>query len=108
MAYTPILKSTGVRITIENYELEPGFNEARIARALKGILTDTDTGKRYKIYGKSCSQPHCACDAWAVEITTLTPVKFNYKDCHECVHERHEYGARYCTAHFLLYGDPSN
>lgn len=70
MPYTPVLKSTGVRFTIENYELEPDFDDRRIARALKGILTDADTGKRYKIYGKSCSLSHCACDAWAVELPT--------------------------------------
>lgn len=65
--YTPVLKSTGVRLRIENPIFEEGFNHSRGVR-YKGILADPKTGKRYKITGKSCGAPHCQCDAWAEEI----------------------------------------
>jgi hypothetical protein len=69
MAYTPVLKSTYQRMTIANPVFSDGFRDDRIVRTLKGIVTDADTGKRYKIYGKACNIPGCACDAFAVELS---------------------------------------
>lgn len=34
----------------------------------QGIVTDTDTGKRYRIEGRPCELPACYCDAEIIEI----------------------------------------
>lgn len=65
--YTPVLRATGERLRIVNAELAPGFKPAR-SRAVKGVLRDPATGKRYKITGKACGLK-CFCDAYADEIT---------------------------------------
>ena len=65
--YTPVLKSTGIRLRIEYPIFEDGFIGGR-RLGKKGILKDPATGKRYAISGKACNIPRCHCDAWAVEI----------------------------------------
>lgn len=35
-----------------------------------GVITDLDTGKRYRLRGKACSVPTCYCDAEIVELLT--------------------------------------
>lgn len=68
MIYTPVIKSTGERITIYNPIFSDGFsNSSRQANALYGTVEDVDTGRKYKIYGKKCGLD-CTCDAYAVEI----------------------------------------
>jgi len=71
--YTPVLKSTGVRMKMENAEWieKTKFADTRIPKAYKGIIKDTKTDKLYKIYGKACSLSNCGCDAYAVEITKV-------------------------------------
>lgn len=64
---TPVLRSTGVRIRIENPIYEDGF-EYRRGLGRKGIIRDPKTGSRYELTGKACCFPNCQCDAWAVEI----------------------------------------
>lgn len=34
----------------------------------KGTVTDIPTGRRYAIFGQSCSLQGCNCDAYAVEV----------------------------------------
>jgi len=66
--YTPVLKSTGERLKLQvKWIEETEYKDMRVARAYKGIIED-ESGKRYKIYGKSCNLSNCACDAYAVEI----------------------------------------
>lgn len=67
--YTPVLKSTGVRLRIEDPIFEEGFRSGR-GLGKKGIICDPATGKRYIISGKACGL-RCQCDAWAVEIESL-------------------------------------
>lgn len=64
---TPVLKSTGVRLRIENPIYEEGYRKIR-GMGKKGVVKDPVTGKRYLLTGKACSQPRCQCDAWAEEI----------------------------------------
>lgn len=55
--FTPIgpdRKRLFMRVKNRNMPRGPGF---------KGIVTDLLTGKRWKVYGKSCSLPNCYCDA---------------------------------------------
>lgn len=35
-----------------------------------GIITDLDTGKRYRLLGRSCELPSCYCDAEIILVTT--------------------------------------
>jgi hypothetical protein len=65
--YTPVLKATGERITIEKPIFEGNFWSGRGLRR-KGIIRDPSTDKRYVITGKACGLPNCQCDAWAVEL----------------------------------------
>jgi hypothetical protein len=32
-------------------------------RGFHGVITDLRTGKKWRVYGKSCSLPNCMCDA---------------------------------------------
>jgi len=66
--YTPVLKTTGVRLRIENPIFEEGFRQGR-GLGEKGVISDPKTGKRYLISGKECDLPTCKCDAWAVELS---------------------------------------
>jgi len=63
---TPVLKGTGHRLTLKISKSEhrkitrgPGF---------KATVTDLLTGKRYRIFGRSCGLPNCFCDAKAIEV----------------------------------------
>lgn len=71
MAYTPVLKATGVRFRINRPIFEEGFRHGR-GLGKKGFVKDPETGKRYLIVGKSC-RPECQCDAWAIEIPGHLP-----------------------------------
>lgn len=64
MLLTPVLNGVRIKLNVSESDLQkvtrgPGY---------KGIVTDMDTWKRYKIYGKACELPRCYCDAKAVEI----------------------------------------
>jgi hypothetical protein len=39
------------------------FAALRRGIGLWGIVTDQDTGVKYKVYGRSCGLPNCECDA---------------------------------------------
>jgi hypothetical protein len=41
---------------------------AKRGLGFRGIVEDKKTRKRYKVYGASCSFPHCQCDARIKEI----------------------------------------
>ena len=64
--FTPVLRSTGERIEIENPVFSEGFGPER-GLGRKGTVTDPKTGKTYRISGKACGLG-CQCDAWAVEV----------------------------------------
>ena len=68
--YTPVIKNTGVRITIQNPIYEEGFSHGR-GLGVKGIICDPQTGKRYLITGKACDFENCQCDAWGEEIAAF-------------------------------------
>ncbi len=61
---TPVVK--GKRITL--YTNEADSKKITRGPGFKGIVTDIDTGDRYRVYGKSCSLPECYCDARAVKV----------------------------------------
>ena len=58
--FTPLLD--GTRIRLENVRIiqDAGMQERRIG--YKGII-ETQTGQRYRVYGRACSLPNCQCDA---------------------------------------------
>lgn len=58
--YTPLLN--GVRVKLKNIKVieDNGFHMRRIG--YKGTI-ETEDGKRYRAYGRSCGLPNCQCDA---------------------------------------------
>ena len=67
MPFTPVLKSTGKRIVIDNPVFEADYEDKKAVRAWYGVVRDADTGKRYSVYGKQCGLK-CACDAYVVPV----------------------------------------
>jgi len=66
--YTPHLKDgTRLRLRLSDEDSLRMMMHGR-RRGFKGQVTDTLTGKVYRIYGASCGLPHCMCDAIAVEV----------------------------------------
>ena len=66
--YTPVLRTSGVRLMIRNPVYEDGFKQGR-GLGTKGVIRDPETGKRYLISGKACDLENCLCDAWAVDLS---------------------------------------
>jgi len=60
---TPVDRSTGKRLEliIDNQEIPRGHPWTR-------ILVDHRTGKRFRLWQKSCGLPGCLCDAYAEEV----------------------------------------
>lgn len=42
----------------------------RRGRGVHGIITDLDTGKKYRLEGRPCSLPGCYCDAEIIELAS--------------------------------------
>lgn len=61
--FTPFSSELGYRVRMRADSLP-----VRRGRGLHGIVTDLDTGKRYKVYGRSCGLPNCMCDASIREV----------------------------------------
>lgn len=61
--FTPIIAGTGNRPTMHLSDKD----YAKITRGMgyKGIVTNLDDGKRYRVYGRPCNLPTCFCDATA-------------------------------------------
>jgi hypothetical protein len=58
--FTPVFRGRRVRMRLS------AEDDKRIdgrGPGPRGVVTDLDTGKRYRVYGKRCSLPKCYCDA---------------------------------------------
>jgi hypothetical protein len=65
---TPVQRNTETRLSLRISDGDMAVIHAYGRRkGLKGTVTDLHSGKRYRIYGKSCEIPRCFCDAWAEE-----------------------------------------
>ena len=64
---TPVLETSGERLLIRHPRFSDDFDHRR-GPGNKGVVTDLETGKHYRITGKPCDIPTCHCDAWAYEI----------------------------------------
>jgi len=68
LLYTPRLKGTGERLRLLlNDEDWVVANRYRGTFRARGIVTDQNTGKRYRIKGAACGL-QCRCDATAEEV----------------------------------------
>jgi len=66
--YTPTLKDTGERLLMMLNEGDWAIaNRYRGTLRVRGIVTDQNTGKRYRIKGADCGL-QCRCDATAEEV----------------------------------------
>jgi hypothetical protein len=66
--YTPRLKDTGERLRLMLNDADWAIaNCYRGTLRNKGIVTDQNTGKRYRIKGAACGL-QCCCDATAEEV----------------------------------------
>jgi len=66
--YTPRLKDTGERLQLMLNDADWAIaNRSRGTLRLKGVVTDQNTGKRYRIKGAACGLK-CRCDATAEEV----------------------------------------
>lgn len=61
--FTPVERTTHVRLRllIADQEISRGRRWTR-------IVTDIPSGRRYRVWQKSCGSPRCLCDAYALEI----------------------------------------
>lgn len=59
--FTPLYQGERVRLRISREDRDGtcGYR----GPGLKGVITDLDTGKQYKVYGRSCGLPRCMCDS---------------------------------------------
>jgi hypothetical protein len=68
LLYTPRLKGTGERLRLFLNDADwVVANRYRGTFRVRGIVTDQDTGKRYRIKGEACGL-QCRCDATAEEV----------------------------------------
>jgi hypothetical protein len=68
LIYTPRLKGTGERLRLLLNDADWAIaNRYRGTFRVRGIVTDQNTGKRYRIKGAACGLP-CRCDAIAEEV----------------------------------------
>jgi hypothetical protein len=66
--YTPRLKGTGERLRLLLNDADwVVANRYRGTFRVRGIVTDQNTGKRYRIKGAACGL-QCRCDATAEEV----------------------------------------
>jgi hypothetical protein len=66
--YTPRLKNTGERLRLMLNDADWAIaNRYRGTLRVRGIVTDQNTGKRYRIKGAACGL-QCRCDATAMEV----------------------------------------
>jgi hypothetical protein len=63
--FTPRLSTTGKRLALRLSDADWVIaNRHRGTRRIKGVVTDQNTGKRYRIKGAACGLS-CCCDAMA-------------------------------------------
>lgn len=67
--FTPRMRIGDGFIRVRMRISETDHNSLGRGRGLQGIVTDLDTGKRYKVYGASCGLPRCMCDSKITETT---------------------------------------
>ncbi|MGA8222321.1 MAG: hypothetical protein WB780_11760 [Candidatus Acidiferrales bacterium] len=66
--YTPRLKGTDERLRLVLNDGDWAIaNRHRGTLRVRGVVTDQNTGKRYRIKGAACGLP-CCCDAIAEEV----------------------------------------
>jgi hypothetical protein len=66
--YTPRMKDTGKRLRLMLNDADWAVaNRHRGTLRVRGIVTDQNTGKRYRIKGAACGL-QCQCDATAEEV----------------------------------------
>jgi hypothetical protein len=66
--YTPRLKASGERLQLVLNDADWAVaNRHRGTLRVRGIITDLNTGKRYRITGAACGL-QCQCDATAEEV----------------------------------------
>lgn len=63
--FTPYSPDLGCRVRMR---IDRTLLRGSRGRGLRGIVTDLDSGIKYKVYGMSCGLPRCMCDAKIVEI----------------------------------------
>ena len=61
--FTPVERTTGLRLglLIADQHIPRGRRWMR-------IVTDIPSGRRYRVWQKSCGVPRCLCDAYAIAI----------------------------------------
>lgn len=64
--FTPIYKGKRVKLRLGEADRKViGYR----GLGLRGTVTDLDTGKTYKVYGRSCGLPNCQCDSEIKEVS---------------------------------------